>query len=385
MCNWIRSLSCSLALCSLVGCTVDAPLDPANLGRPLDNIGDAISNAFENAIEDPLDQSPYPVILGGDSERVLYATNLSDIRVNFPGPTGVLILPGYFGPSNVYKIVDKERSLVGPLVPAGTLTGLATDGRTIAFMSLGDLATAGDDQLVAIAPSELSSRVIYDAADDAWRLAGQIAVDDGRVAFSLNSDVEAAVRIVDLIRDSATVEFAAGEYVQSIALHGSRLAYLHTEGGVSQVALRDLETDVVTTVDGDVRTTSTAAKIFLSENRLVWSESSSPDGLSRVSAFDIPSGETRVLAEGVAGDLAGASDAYFLTQELVERMPDHADQIVIRRFDSDGKEKKLADFRSTGLAGQATILGDRAVWVNPARRIFVAPLAGGARRDFAPY
>ncbi len=55
------------------------------------------------------------------------------------------------------------------------------------------------------------------------------------------------------------------------------------------------------------------------------------------------------------------------------------------RYDADGKRKKLAEFNADGFAGQSQILGGRAVWVNPDRRIVIQPLTGGDRKIFRPF
>ena len=62
-----------------------------------------------------------------------------------------------------------------------------------------------------------------------------------------------------------------------------------------------------------------------------------------------------------------------------------ADRIAIRRYDTTGEMKEVADIRADGLAGQARIAGERAVFVNPSRNIVVAPLAGGSRKEYTPY
>lgn len=61
------------------------------------------------------------------------------------------------------------------------------------------------------------------------------------------------------------------------------------------------------------------------------------------------------------------------------------ERTVIRLHEVGGRERKLADFRTTGLSGQSRILGNRAVFVNPDRRIVIVPLDGGDRRSFKPF
>ncbi len=107
--------------------------------------------------------------------------------------------------------------------------------------------------------------------------------------------------------------------------------------------------------------------------------------MSRIRAYDIPTGTTRLWADDVIGDLTGATDDFFITEQYVTNSPEGADRIVLRRYDAEGRAVKLADFRAQGLAGQSRILGDRAAWVNPERRILLQPLAGGDRTRFDPY
>ena len=111
-------LAAALVLSGLTGCDIDVPLDLAGLARPIENaIGDVLTGV-EQALADPLDANPFPVLIGGNSARVFYATNLTDIRLRFPGPLNDIVLPGVFGPSNVYEFdtATKRRKLIRPLV-----------------------------------------------------------------------------------------------------------------------------------------------------------------------------------------------------------------------------------------------------------------------------
>ncbi|TWT41856.1 hypothetical protein RAS1_29790 [Phycisphaerae bacterium RAS1] len=155
----------------LASCTVDAPFDPARFFGPL---GDALSdaqNTLEGALADPLGAQPFPVLMGGDSDRIFYATNLGDVRVRFPGPTGDIVLPGVLGPSNVYVHQDKERALVRPLAPSSALFGLQADGEHVA--SVQQLDPLGDGPFRPGANRRRSDRVRERRAADRGRAAGR--------------------------------------------------------------------------------------------------------------------------------------------------------------------------------------------------------------------
>ena len=94
---------------------------------------------------------------------------------------------------------------------------------------------------------------------------------------------------------------------------------------------------------------------------------------------------TRTWADAVDGELTGAADNHFLTEEYVLGNNNMTERIVIRLREVEGNERKLADFRADVLAGQSCIRGDRAIFVNPDRRIVVAPLDGGDRVNFRPF
>ena len=150
----------------------------------------------------------------------------------------------------------------------------------------------------------------------------------------------------------------------------------------SEIILHDLATDETTVIAQNLD--NGFVPLFLTDNRVVWAERASGD-LLRVWAHDLPSGTTFVWADAVEGDLVGASDDFLLTEEYIDRSPDKPDRIAVVRYDADGKRKKLAEFNADGFAGQSQILGNRAVWVNPDRRIVVQPLAGGDRKIFRPF
>jgi len=126
-----------------------------------------------------------------------------------------------------------------------------------------------------------------------------------------------------------------------------------------------------------------APAVILSSNKLVWSEPSGPS-VALVHAYDIPTGVTRVWVDSAAGWLAGATDDYFVTEEYAEQ-DNGVERITVRRYDLDGAAHELANFRADGLAGQTQVIGNSAAWVNPERRVTLAPLAGGSRTQFRPF
>lgn len=374
-------------VCLGVACNLYMPFDPATVFQPVDEAIQEAEQAFENAVADPLSAKPFPVIVGGDNERVFYATNLGDIRVNFPGPTNDVVIPGFFGPSNLYQYARKERDLIRPLVPGGAFFGMATDGQFIAYVSF--LDPESDPASIVVADmGNLTDRVVFDGAAEerAAVVPQQLAVDDGRLAFVIHDldDVVDWLRVEDLILIDPSLEIET-EVVFAFDLRGNRLAYIEESvDGPVRVMLRDLSTDERLIVGDHLRLTGPSPTVFLGENRVVWAEPSS-DGLSSVYAYDIPSGSTRLWADDVSGTLAGANDDYFVTEEYVERLPQQANKFIVHRYDADGHVRKLADFRADGLAGQVGVIGDRAVWVNPERKIVVAPLGDGDRISFRPF
>ena len=208
----------------------------------------------------------------------------------------------------------------------------------------------------------------------------------GRLAFvihGLNENID-RLRVEDLTLIDPTLEIETGP-VLAFDLRRNWLAYIEEslEGPV-RVILRDLGTDESIIVADGLRLEFRCPALFLAENSLVWSEPTA-DGLSRVYVYDIPSDTTWLWADAVLGRLAGASDEYFVTEEYVERLPQKPDKFIIRRCDLDSDVREFADFHADGLAGQTGVIGDRAVWVNPERKIVLAPLGGGDRIIFRPF
>ena len=129
--------------------------------------------------------------------------------------------------------------------------------------------------------------------------------------------------------------------------------------------------------------------IFLTDNSAVWSEQSAPN-LVRVFRHDIPTGQTTVWTTDESGRLFGATDAFLLFEDFLKRddpfvAGDRADRIMVRRVDRDGKSKEIGDFRIDGLAGQARVIGNRAVFVNGDRKVVIVPFDGRNRNSFKPF
>ncbi|NOT00284.1 MAG: hypothetical protein HOP29_06615 [Phycisphaerales bacterium] len=386
----------AVAVLALLGaCDVNVPFDPASAFAPIDSAIDRIGNEIDNAVADPLDARPFPVLIGGNEARVYYATNLTDIRVNFTGPTNDVVFSGV-GPSNVYHydVSGKERELLAPLVPAGVsaeLGRVATDGVFVAYQSTegGSILDGGLFDASRIVAGWLGgfgeTRVIMDeAADESIEILPGLAIGYGRLVFSY-SDTSADVdrlRVVDLHDEAPDIEIEAA-WFGSFSVRGDRLVYsAATIDGGAVVVLRNLATDEETIVDEGG--TAVVFELGLADNSVVWAEYGLGD-TRRVWRFDIPTGTKRLWVDGVVGRMAGASDEFFVTEETVYRLPQAPDKLVIRRYDADGRMRQLASFRADGLAGQTRVIGSRVAWVNPERRVVLAPLAGGDRITFRPF
>ncbi len=377
----------ALLMTAPTGCTLESPIDPANLTDDLFGFLSGLENQLENAIEDPLDTKPFPVLLGGNSQRLFYATNLGDIRINFPGPTNDIVLPGLLGPSNLYQFADKQRDLLRPLVPAGAFTSLATDGANVAFVAVTRLDPPIRVTVVA-APASLlpgSETILYDSDVDALSLLpGTLDADDARVVFALFDSESGAefVRVVDLLQPDAALEIEVAGFVHAMLDNDRLLLVEADEDGNATITLRDLATDERAVVAENVRSRF-GVNAFLTPNFVVWSDTD-VNGDARVTRYEIETGESRVWAPSVNGRLTGAADDFFLTEEVIEERGEPT-RIAVFRYNDDGTSKRLARFRADGLAGQSRIIGDRAVWVNKDRRIVVAPLVGGDRTIIKPF
>lgn len=385
-------LSALASLALLGACTVESPFDPAGLLGDLNEALDDLGRSIDDALKDPLKARPFPVLVGGNSQEVFYATNLTDIRVKFSGKSNDVVIPGLVGPSNLYEFSNRQRELVRPLIASGAFGAIATDGRFVAYVAAtrkeelfeptavvaGDLGVGLDDQVVFQADAQAGEHVA----------AGTLALSDGRVAFNVYFDDrdDEVIRVVDLLDRDPTLEIAA-DWVFSLQLLDRRLAWVESgPDGDLRVLLRNVNEEESLLVAGDIRSDFPAdqVRVFLTNNGVVWSEPVSP-GVIRVLRFDPAEALTRVWIDAAVGVLAGASDGYFVTQEYLDLLPEASNRIIVRRYAADGTVKKLADFRADGLAGQTHVIGDRAAWVNPDREIVLAPLAGGDRTLFSPY
>lgn len=382
------SLGVFAGLVFVCGCNFNVPVDPSDLFQPIDNLIDDIDNTFNDLVTDPFNSNPYPVLVGGDNARVYYTTNIGDTRINFPGATSDVVIPGFAGPSNLYQFASRRRELIRPLIPGGSFLGLATDGQRIAYISVSDLENVNQKIVVADVNS-LESEVIYDEiADESTKvLTSDLAMDDGRLAFVLINvdDASQRLRIEDLTGLEPATELEARSFWR-FQLRGDRLAYVaESEGGTVDLLLRNLSTNETAVVAPGLRAEFPVdVQLALTDNFVVWSEPNFEDS-DRVMAYNIVDGTTTVWADSVIGILAGANDEHFVTEEFVERYPDAANKYKVRRYDLNGSVRVLAEFRADGLAGQTTVIGDRAAWVNPERKVVLAPLAGGDRTIFEPF
>jgi hypothetical protein len=358
----------------------------------------ATSACDTDLLQDPLGTKPFPVIIGGDDAWVFYATNLGDVSFRLPGMAYDSVIPGFFGPSNVYRFSKRKPELIRPLTPAAPgVRSAITDGRHLVYViSSGDLLNPGGGAIVVeglelLGP--LTPRTIFEPeGEDGWGPPRyhHLALDSGRVAFAFGHYGEdiTLIRIVDLYED-ATREIEAEGYVLSLALRGNLLVHSADLEGQIQILLRDLVTGEVSLLAEDVRFLDSL--VLLTQNSVIWSAREWSSEFSRVWIHDLPSGTQSVWADNVQGRLVGATDEFLITEEMIRYGPFpfnlemKPDMIVVRRYDRDGNVRKLAEFRWTGLSGQTRVIGDRAVWVNPKRKIVLAPLDGSDRTIFEPF
>jgi len=376
-------LALGVLLAIMAGCTIDVPNLPLD---GLDSFADRLENAFDNLVEDPLDTNPYPVLVGGDSSKTFYATSLTDVKLNFQRPTNDVVLASFVGPSNLYVREDKQRELIQALIPTGAYYGMSTDGTWLAYAQFDGTTDDPSYQVIARDIDYGDAYVVFDSATEALELdwpQGRLPMSDGRLAVLLMSEdwTTSQLRVVDL--EAGEVEFEiVDQYMASPDLRGNYLAYALERDGEWQVVLKSLSNGETTVVANEVRS-EWGPTVMLTENAVVWSEDS--DDTARIYRYDIPSGETRVWREDAQGTLAGANDNYFVTELYTYNDVTNVERISVYRYDASGNEKRLANFRADGLAGQTCILGDNAAWVNPDRDVILAPLAGGSRAQFRPF
>ncbi|MCC7292028.1 MAG: hypothetical protein IT449_08215 [Phycisphaerales bacterium] len=399
-----RHLLVGAAALLLAACNADLNSDPNGLFESFSDAMNNLERRIEQGLADPLDSDPYPLLIGGDDERVLYATNLGDIRLNYKGSTNDVVLPGFIGPSNLYEHRNGRRELIRPLIPSGAFGGLASDGDWIAYIWDANLQSADSPLQVVVGQvgAVLDDAVVFEedlSGPVQERLSGRsLVMDDNRLAYliqrtRLGSDGEetesqSVLRIHDLTlgTGAAAPEIELGLIADQFDLRGDALAYLSVNADLAtfQLVLHNLDTGEAQVIEEHTRSLESQDVVYLTLNTLVWSEPTS-GGLIRVSRFDLAGGGQNVWADSVVGRLVGATDDFFITEERVENFPDEANRIVVRRYNAEGVVTQLADFRADGLAGQSRILGNRAAWVNPDREIVLAPLAGGDRTQFKPF
>lgn len=362
---------------TMAGCTLEAPFDPADAGSNLFGFLNQVGRKVENAVRNPFDQKLNPQLLGGDSTRIFYATNLGDVRITFPGPTNDWVIPGLLGPSNLYVHHNGERRLLRPLIPAGVLSRLDFDGESVVFVLSENVGTPDFTERVIVSRSILGHFTLLEAplADGAFIT--DLAISGGRVAVllaSLADGVSDELRLYDLSNPDTPILFTA-QRIEQIALRGDRLAYI-ADG--QRIVLHDRITNTTTEIPAGDQ----PADLALTDNHIVWGQAR-PNGSRAVYAYAIPTGILTLWADAVDGRIAGASDEYFITETATLGRNDRTWRIMIRRYDAAGAVKTLADFRADGLAGQTMVLGDRVVFVNADAKVVVVPFQGG-RFNFQP-
>lgn len=362
------------------GCTFEVPSFDDDAFEDIFDYLDNLADRFEEGAGDPLDQDPYPVLLGGDSVRVLYATNLGDIRITFEGEQNEIIIPGLIGPSNLYEIRDDERSLLQPFVLAGALTGLVTDGDVVAHTLVPDPETPQLNQLVAGSVYSPVRTVIFSTDATKEVIDTGLAIDDRRVAFTVFdlATLEQTLFAVDVDAARDTVAVAGGVF-DGFDLFRNWMAYAVSDDQATvNVELVDLTTQDVFVLATDLPYDGGYIPVYLTDNLVVWSEPTG-GGLNRVMVYDIPADEVLVWADAVEGELVGANDDWFVTEDLRD------ERLYIKRYDIDADARGVDDFRATGLAGQTMVAGDRIIWVTPDHRINIKPISGGDTERYRPY
>lgn len=371
-----RSAFCAgAAALALPSCTIEAPFDPATLLLPGSTLGETLEK-FGQQLEDPFNNRPTPVLLGGDSKRIFYATDLTEIDIRFDGPTNDIVLPGFIGPSNVYVHEDGERSLVRRLVATGALWRLATDGASVAFVQKPGIGTdAQENDLV------LDGEVLLSHAPGDETFFADIVLVEGTLAVteqSLDGAFASRIHVFEAASGEARFLISA-QVVSRLSLLGDELVYWTNVGGVYRLIGFNV-------VSGENKTLAESSSppldVFQSANRVVWSEEIDFEH-ARVMALDRASGQVTTLAETISGRLAGATDQIFVSEEEFTADNDVTGRIAVRRHDVDGTVEELANIRADRRAGQTFVAGDRAVFVNDDQRVVVVPLADGERFNFS--
>lgn len=236
------------------GCTIDVPIgDLSGVGQFLNDL----QNTFGRLVEDPLETRPYPVLIGGDSQSVFYATSLTDVRLNFRGRANDVILPSPIGPSNLYVYRDGQRELLRPLILTGAFYGLTTDGARVAYIRTD---VPEDYPVFRLVVSDLATeqeQVFFDSSEETGAFAGvaqPLALANGRLAMTLYKpdELTAFIRVFDLRNVEPEREFTS-EYFSSVALRGDLLAYAEQQGSTDRIVLVNLSTDQSTVIAENVR------------------------------------------------------------------------------------------------------------------------------------
>ena len=268
--------------------------------------GDSFKNIqedLEDFLADPLGIRPFPVIVGGDSERIYYATNLSDISVNFPGPSNDLVIPGFYGPSNLYKYEDKQREMIRPLVPAFVFGASTTDGFHVIYLRNSLPGQEGNLQLVACDIVWSEPWVLFDAAEsDPNSYVGEPVISSGRVAFVISAydEANAVVRVVEVTSGEVICEIEVGWW-SNLDLKGNLLAYqVQPDEGPEQLFLLDLASGDEALLLSELPLSNTIRSVHITDNKVVWDEwtGSSSAGIK---AYDISSGTTETWIDAISG------------------------------------------------------------------------------------
>ncbi|MEK6676560.1 MAG: hypothetical protein AABZ47_13020, partial [Planctomycetota bacterium] len=323
--------------------------DVRDFNNSVEELFTDVQQSIEQAVADPLGAKPFPVIVGGDSEKLYYATSLTDVRLNFPGDGNDVVFPSFSGPSNLYQYADRERTLLQPLVPTGAYFGLATDGRFIVYAKAPP-SNGPSGKLHVIDTLTGTDRALFLPSNEPGLLLvhPSVKVSAGRAAYSLQDTENDSfvLRVKDLAGSEPTIEV---ENVGStFSLDNDRLAFIRRNGPTSDLVLKGLSTGEDIVIEGHLDDGRVlGSRIVMSDNSVVWQDENS----GPIFRYDIPTGETRVWKDTVTGFLVGATDEFFIVEEYVYRS-NQADQIRVTRTDSAGEVRTLATFVEEGLAGQ---------------------------------
>ena len=379
--NYMRSISSFLTLAALAGCTLDVPVNPGGLFSDLAGNLENLSNQAADAAADPLGVKPFPRLFQSDGQQLFYATNLTQIQIRFRGRGNDLALPSILGPTNIYELVNRDRQVVSLLQPTLGVVRLDTDGEFLVALQAYEIAE-GEFRTRVVSENLFTGVVtaLYEPPSGEFA-ATALAIAGGKVAYAaVNLDTgDGMLRIVDLHDMTNETEIDIGGYSE-LDLRDNRLVYLDTSSAdINRIMLRNIisgETTVIAEEDG-------YPSFDLTANKVVWALYTNA-GL-RVSTYDIPTGETRVITEDLPGEFAGASDDFVLSEEWFTVGDNGRNRLAVWRESFDGARKKIAEFDADGFAGQTRVVGDDAVWVNPERRIVLQPLAGGDRKIIEPF